>query len=83
VAAANGLWARLSGRPALINLETARFIARERDRARYDLSKTTRELGVTFRPVENTLRDVLTWYREHGWLDDAPALDKKMTFARR
>jgi dihydroflavonol-4-reductase len=82
VAAANQLWSRVSGQPALINLETARFIARERDRTRYDLSKTTRELGVTFRPADDTFRDTLTWYQEHGWLDDAPALDK-MAFARR
>jgi len=74
VAGANELWARVSGRPALVNMETARFIARERDRARYDLTKTTRELGVTFRPAEDTLRDVLAWYQEHGWLKDAPAL---------
>jgi dihydroflavonol-4-reductase len=70
LAALNELRARVSGKQALINLESARYIARERDRTRYDLSKTTRELGVRFRPIEDTLRDVIAWYRDHGWLDE-------------
>jgi dihydroflavonol-4-reductase len=74
LAGLNELRARVSGKQALINMETARFVASERYRTSYDLSKTTRELGVAFRPVEETLRDVIAWYREHGWLNDAPAL---------
>ncbi len=71
LAALNELRARVSGTQALINLESARYITRERDRTRYDTSKTTRELGVTFRPLEDTLRDVIAWYRDHGWLKSA------------
>ncbi len=74
LAGVNELLARVSGKQALINLETARVVASERYRASYDLSKTTRELGVAFRPVEETLRDTIAFYREHGWLNDAPAL---------
>jgi dihydroflavonol-4-reductase len=80
LAAVNDVISRVTGRPALVNLESTRFIAHERDRARYDMTKTTRELGITLRPIDQTLRDVVRWYREHGWLKDAPAVSK-MAFA--
>jgi dihydroflavonol-4-reductase len=32
----------------------------------YDTSKASRELGVTPRPLEETLRDALEWLRQHG-----------------
>jgi dihydroflavonol-4-reductase len=83
VAGVLGTWARLRRRPALVNLETARLVALNRDRARYDLTKTTRELGVTFRPVEETLRDTLTWYRDHGWLPQPEATDGRPALAGR
>jgi len=70
VAAANEVWARVSRRPALFNFETARLMARERNRSHYDHSKATRELGVSFRPFDETLRDVLRWYEAEGWLRD-------------
>jgi hypothetical protein len=81
VGALNEVRARLSGRPALVSLETARLIALDRDRTRFDHRKITQELGVTFRPMEETLRDVLAWYHAHGWLNDAPALDVSLKSA--
>lgn len=40
--------------------------------ARHSLSsaKAERELGITFRPLEETLRDTVMWYRENGLLAD-------------
>ena len=40
--------------------------------ARHSLSsaKAERELGVTFCPLEETLRDTVMWYRENGPLAD-------------
>lgn len=35
----------------------------------YDLSKARRELGLTTRPLEDTLRDSVSWFREHGYLN--------------
>ncbi len=32
-------------------------------------AKAERELGVTFRPLEQTLRDTLAWYKENGYLE--------------
>jgi dihydroflavonol-4-reductase len=34
----------------------------------YDLSKARRELGLTTRPLEDTLRDTVAWFREYGYL---------------
>jgi len=68
LAGAGELWHRLTRRPLLISLATVRLMAREREKSHFDSSKAERELGVTFRPVEETLRDELAWYREHGFL---------------
>jgi nucleoside-diphosphate-sugar epimerase len=32
----------------------------------YDGTKATRELGLTTRPLDETLRDALTWFREQN-----------------
>ncbi len=32
-------------------------------------AKAERELGITFRPLEQTLRDTLTWYQENGYIN--------------
>lgn len=67
--AGNELWARLSGKPALMSLATVRLMLNERDRSHFDPSKSKRELGLLqFRPVEETLRDTVAWYQENGWL---------------
>jgi dihydroflavonol-4-reductase len=67
--AVNEFWARWSGRPALISLATARLMIRERNRTHFNHSKSEQELGVRFRPVEETLRDTIAWYRENRWLE--------------
>jgi nucleoside-diphosphate-sugar epimerase len=68
VAAANELWARVSGRPVLIGLATYRNLREEGPHNRYDSSPAERELGVRFRPIEETLRDAVEWLRANGML---------------
>lgn len=68
LAAVSEGWARLSGRPVLLGLASVRLIAREAERTRFDHAKSARDLGLTFRPVEETLRDEVDWYRTNGWL---------------
>jgi len=36
---------------------------------RFDHSKSRLELGLEFRPVEQTLRDEIAWFRSHRYLD--------------
>lgn len=60
--------ARIARRPALLSLATVRLMARENDRSRFDHQKSFRELGLSFRPLADTLRDEIAWYRAQGWL---------------
>lgn len=66
--AANEVWSRISGQPALISLATVQLMRQERNRTHFNHEKSERELGVRFRPMEETLRDGISWYQEHGWL---------------
>jgi dihydroflavonol-4-reductase len=63
-------YARLTGRPILISLASVRLLARENERSRLNHDKSQRELGVSFRPFDQTLADTVAWYRNHG---DLPA----------
>ncbi|HMC08144.1 MAG TPA: NAD-dependent epimerase/dehydratase family protein [Actinomycetota bacterium] len=39
----------------------------------YDGSRATRELGLVYTPVEETLRRTIAWYGEHGYLRARPS----------
>ena len=73
LAAANELWSGMTRKPALISMATARLMKNERDRARFNHEKSERELGLAFRPVEETLRDTICWYGKNGWLKNSSA----------
>lgn len=60
-------YARLTDSATLITLEGVRTMHAHTP---ISSAKAMRELGVTFRPLEETLRDEVSWYREHGY---APA----------
>ena len=68
IAAGNEVYARLTGKPVLLSWAMARTVAREADRSRYDPGKSARELGLTFRPVAETLADAVAWFRASGAL---------------
>ncbi|SHE97821.1 Nucleoside-diphosphate-sugar epimerase [Kaistia soli DSM 19436] len=72
IGAVEELAQRLLGRPALLSLAAVRLIAKEDGRNLFSAEKSARELGLSFRPFEETLADVVGWYRRNGWLD-APA----------
>src|SRR5262249_42954689 len=66
-------WARVTRKPVLLSLATVRLMAREKGRTAFDHAKRERELGLQFRPVDETLRDEVEWYRNNGWLPNAAA----------
>lgn len=68
IAAGNEMFARLTGRPVLLSWAMVRTIAAEDDRSRFDPAKSHQELGLIFRPVVETLRDEIAWFRENGML---------------
>jgi dihydroflavonol-4-reductase len=53
---------QVTGAPVLVTPEGIRTLQED-----YDVSsaKAVRELGATFRPLEETLRDEIAWFREH------------------
>lgn len=59
-------WARLSGRPVLMSWAGYRTLRREGGSMFFDSSKAQRELGVSFRPLEETFTDAVRWFTEHG-----------------
>jgi len=61
-------WGKVSGKPILLSLATVRLLKHEADRSRFDHSKSERELGLKFRPVESTIEDTIRWYRSNNWL---------------
>jgi len=59
--------ARLTGKPALLSLDTVNLMKREAGRFHSNHAKSERELGQTFRPVKDTLRDEAAWFRGNGY----------------
>jgi dihydroflavonol-4-reductase len=54
------LVARLTGGPVLVSREGVRTM---HAKMRHSSAKAERELGASFRPLEETLRDIVAWYR--------------------
>jgi len=66
VGAAAQTWARLTGTTALVTLEGVRAMHHKNQ---VDSSKSIRELGASFRPFEETVRDEMAWFGEHGYIN--------------
>lgn len=59
------IYARLTGRPVLVSLEGVRNMSAK---FQWVSDKAVRELGAAFRPLEETLRDEINWYRSHNYV---------------
>ncbi|AGC42219.1 NAD dependent epimerase/dehydratase family protein [Myxococcus stipitatus DSM 14675] len=66
-------WARLTGSATSLTVEGVQVM---HAKLSVDSTKARRELGASFRPLEETLRDTVAWLREHK-LQAAPAVGKK------
>lgn len=73
IAAMSEIAARTTGKSALLSWATVRVMMQERDRSRFDHAKSQAELGVSFRPVEETLADEIAWFQANGLLPAAAA----------
>jgi len=71
IAGISEIAARTTGKPALLSWAGVSVMMQERERSRFDHAKSIRELGVTFRPVEETLSDEIAWFRANGHLPAA------------
>ena len=72
MAHASEAWARITKGTPTVPLEGIRSMLEE---FRPSSAKAERELGVTFRPLEETLRDVVAWYGAHGVFDVQPSTE--------
>lgn len=70
LAAVSELAARLANKPALLSWAAVRVMRQERERSRFDHAKSRVELGITFRPVAETLADEIASLRANGLLGD-------------
>jgi len=59
-AAVSELWGRLTGGTVLVSRAAIRMLRAE---IKLSSARAERELGVTFRPLEATMRDAVEWYR--------------------
>jgi dihydroflavonol-4-reductase len=57
-------WARLTGKSALVTVQGVKTIHAKKA---VDSAKAIRELGATFRPFEQTVRDEVEWFRANGY----------------
>lgn len=65
------IWARFTRKPVLLSWSTVRLLVQEAGRTHFNHAKSEQELGLRFRPVEDTIRDEINWYRSNGWLTSA------------
>lgn len=79
IGSVNEIYAHISGRPVLLSLATVRLIMRERMSRNFSSAKSQRELGVKFRPVDQTFADVIATYQDQGWLHSARITSKEST----
>lgn len=68
LAAAQELYAKISGQPILLSLATVRLMRKEAGRSHFIHTKSEQQLQLKFRPIEQTVADTVAWYRRHGWL---------------
>jgi dihydroflavonol-4-reductase len=75
---ASELAARVTGSDPLVTRTAVRTV---NERVRVSSATAERELGVTFRPFEETLRDEVAWFRENGYVDAAKPGGSRATTA--
>ena len=77
VANVNELGAKITKKPVLLSRATVKLMLQEADRTRFNPDKSRRELDLQFRPIEETLRDEIAWFRANGFITSAPQTQKE------
>src|SRR5579863_6279440 len=70
VAAVSECWARLTRQPVPLSMAAMRLLDRRLEQVQFDHKKSRTELGLEFRPIEETLRDEIAWFRARGYLSE-------------
>ncbi len=59
------IYGKLTGRQILVSLNAIRNL---HEKFQWNSDKAIRELGVDFRPLEETLEDEIEWYKNYGYI---------------
>ncbi|HBU6430620.1 SDR family oxidoreductase [Klebsiella michiganensis] len=62
------IYHRFTKKPILLSQSSVDLMIREYLRTNFSHEKSQRELGCEFRPLEDTLNDVLNWYKENNYI---------------
>ena len=65
IAFLNEMYGSITKKQVLLSKATVKLMATEEDRTHFNHEKTLKELGITFRPIEETLTSVIEWYRKN------------------
>ena len=57
------------GQQVLLSMDAVNNMRKESFRTRFNHTKSETELGLTFRPIEETIRDEVNWFRSAGLLE--------------
>lgn len=82
LAALYEVYGKLTGNPILLSLASVKLIANEKDKSHYNHAKSERELGIKFRPKQETVADTINWYREQGWLKNSKPQSRTRVISR-
>ena len=66
LAAFNELYSAITGKEVLLSLAAVKNIKAEAGKTRFDHTKSFRELGANFRPIQQTISDEVEWLRANG-----------------
>lgn len=58
----------LTGKPVLLSYSSIKLIEKEFMRTHFSHAKSENELNCSFRPLDETFKDVITWYRQNNYL---------------
>lgn len=61
---------RLTGKPAQLSWAMVRAMSTEQGQSNFNPTKSQKQLGLQFRPVQDTFRDEVEWFRTNGLLPD-------------
>ena len=66
LAAVQETYAYLTGKPILLSMATLRLLIREEHRTSFNHRKSEKELGLSFRALEQTVTDTVAWHQQYG-----------------
>ncbi|OCG20947.1 oxidoreductase [Gilliamella sp. wkB108] len=68
IALGQELYHFITRKPILLSYSSVKLIGTEYQRTHFSHEKSAEELGCEFRPLEDTFKDVVTWYKQNNYI---------------